>query len=157
MKARQFYEKVMIMGKKAPAPKQAAPAPKQAAPAPKQAAPAPAAKAPEAAAPAKKKEKVEGTNVALIRVLPEDVDIDLIKLKEQITKVLLEDIKDLEGNHKVCQLLVCKEEPIAFGLKALNLQVSMPEFMTGGTQPVEDALSKLPGVQRAEVGIVTRL
>ena len=66
-------------------------------------------------------------------------------------------VKDLEGKHKVCQLLACKEEPIAFGLKALNIQVSMPEFMAGGTQPVEDILSKLPGVQRVEVGIVTRL
>ncbi len=134
---------VMIMGKKAAAPKQEGPAPEK--------------KAPVAEAPAKKKEKVEGTNVALIRVLPEDVDIDLIKLKEQITNVLLSDVKDMEGKHKVCQLLVCKEEPIAFGLKALNIQVSMPEFMAGGTQPVEDVLSKLPGVQRVEVSIVTRL
>nr|MDO8087501.1 elongation factor 1-beta [Candidatus Sigynarchaeum springense] len=118
---------------------------------------APEKKAPETTAPAKKKEKVEGTNVALIRVLPEDVDIDLVKLKDQITNVLLSDVKDLEGNHKVCQLLQCKEEAIAFGLKALNLQVSMPEFMAGGTQPVEDVLSKLPGVQRVEVSIVTRL
>ncbi|MBN2150748.1 MAG: elongation factor 1-beta [Candidatus Lokiarchaeota archaeon] len=122
-----------------------------------QAGSAPGSEAPGAATPAKKKEKAEGTNVALIRVLPEDVDIDLINLKDQITNVLLTDVKDLEGNHKVCQLLVCKEEPIAFGLKALNLQVSMPEFMAGGTQPVEDVLSKLPGVQRVEVGIVTRL
>ncbi|MEX2680461.1 MAG: elongation factor 1-beta [Candidatus Sigynarchaeota archaeon] len=123
----------------------------------KQEKPAPEKSAPETAAPVKKKEKVEGTNVALIRVLPEDVDIDLAKLKDQITNVLLSDVKDLEGNHKVCQLLACKEEPIAFGLKALNLQVSMPELMAGGTQPVEDVLSKLPGVQRVEVGIVTRL
>ncbi len=142
MNDRRLNETVMTMGKKAAAPKQDAPAP--------------AAKAPEAA-PAKKKEKVEGTNVALIRVLPEDVDIDLKQLKEKITKVLLEDIVDMEGKHKVCQLMLCKEEPIAFGLIALNLQVSMPEFMAGGTQPVEDALNKLPGVQRAEVGIVTRL
>ena len=46
-----YSETVMIMGKKAAAPKPTAPAPEQ--------------KAPEAAAPAKKKEKVEGTNVAL--------------------------------------------------------------------------------------------
>jgi translation elongation factor aEF-1 beta len=144
---------VMIMGKKAAA----AAAPKPAAPAPKQSAPAPEQKAPEAKAPEKKKEKVEGTNVAVIRILPEDVDIDLSLLKDKITSVLLSDVKDMEGKHKVCQLMMCKEEPIAFGLKALNLHVSMPEFMAGGTQPVEDVLSKLPGVQRVEVSIVTRL
>ncbi|NMC04251.1 MAG: elongation factor 1-beta [Candidatus Lokiarchaeota archaeon] len=130
------------MGKKAATPAPAAPEPEKKAP---------------AAAEAPKKEKVEGTNVAIMKVLPDDVDVDLIKLKEQIANVLFNDIKDFEGKHKVCQLMVCKEEPIAFGLKALNLQVSMPEFMAGGTQPVEDALSKLPGVQRVEVSIVTRL
>nr|MDO8114670.1 elongation factor 1-beta [Candidatus Sigynarchaeota archaeon] len=119
---------------------------------------APEVKAPEAKEPEKKKkEKVEGTNVAVMKVLPEDTEIDLKLLKDKITDILLNDIIDKEGNHKVCQLLVCVEEPIAFGLVALKIQVSMPEFMAGGTQPVEDALSKLPGIQRVECEIVTRL
>lgn len=106
--------------------------------------------------PKKVKEKIEGTNVAIISVLPEDETVAFSELREKMEKVL-HDIVDLEGNPKVCQLMAMSEEEIAFGLKKLKIQVSMPEFMAGGTSPVEDALSKLPGVQRVEVDIITRL
>lgn len=92
-----------------------------------------------------------------MKVLPEDVDVDLTQLQATIEKVLQEDIKDMEGNHQLCQLMKCVEEPIAFGLKALKIHVAMPEKMSGGTTPVEEALGNLPGVQRVETEIVTRL
>jgi elongation factor 1-beta len=106
--------------------------------------------------PKKVKEKIEGTNVALISVLPEDETVDFSDLRQKMEEAL-HDIVDLEGNSKTCQLMAMSEEEIAFGLKKLKIQVSMPEFMAGGTQPVEDALSKLPGVQRVEVDVITRL
>jgi len=106
--------------------------------------------------PKKEKEKIEGTNVALISVLPEDETVDFSELRQKIEEIL-HDIVDLEGNPKVCQLMAMSEEEIAFGLKKLKIQVSMPEFMAGGTQPVEDALTKIPGIQRVEVDVITRL
>jgi elongation factor 1-beta len=92
-----------------------------------------------------------------MKVLPDDIDIDLKKLQGDIEKTLQENIKDTEGVHQLCQLVKCVEEPIAFGLKALKLQVTMPEDLKGGTTPVEDALAALPGVQRVETEMVTRL
>ncbi|MHA1792304.1 MAG: elongation factor 1-beta [Promethearchaeota archaeon] len=98
-----------------------------------------------------------GRNLCVMKVLPDDVDIDLKDLQGQIEKTLQEDIKDTEGNHQLCQLMKCVEEPIAFGLKALKIHVAIPEAMPGGTQPVEDALEKLSGVQRVETEIVSRI
>ncbi|HME52388.1 MAG TPA: elongation factor 1-beta [Candidatus Lokiarchaeia archaeon] len=106
--------------------------------------------------PKKVKEKIEGTNVAVISVLPEDETVDFSDLRQKLEEAL-HDIVDLEGNSKTCQLMAMSEEDIAFGLKKLKIQVSMPEFMAGGTQPVEDALTKIPGVQRVEVDVITRL
>ncbi|MHA1679955.1 MAG: elongation factor 1-beta [Promethearchaeota archaeon] len=96
-------------------------------------------------------------NLCVMKILPEDTDVDLKLLQDQIEKALQEDIKDVDGNHQLCQLMKCVEEPIAFGLKALKIHAAMPENMAGGTTPVEEALEKLPGVQRVETEIVTRL
>jgi len=92
-----------------------------------------------------------------MRILPEDVDTNLKELQSKIETMLLNDIKDVEGQHQRCQLVKCVEEPIAFGLKALKIHVVMPENMKGGTAPVEEALNTLPGVQRVETEIVSRM
>jgi elongation factor 1-beta len=49
------------------------------------------------------------------------------------------------------------EEEIAFGLKALKVFVIMPGVFEGGTQPVEDAFSKVKGVGQVDVEIVQTL
>jgi elongation factor 1-beta len=110
-----------------------------------------------AAKPEAKKEKVVGRNACIIKVLPEDTDMDMEQLKVDIENVLQNDVKDLDGNPVLCQLMGAQEEEIAFGLKALKIQVAAPENMPGGTQPIEDALSAIPGIQRVEVELVTRL
>jgi translation elongation factor aEF-1 beta len=53
-------------------------------------------------------------------------------------------------------LLSKDEEPIAFGLVALKLQISIPHEMAG-TDPVEQAISGVEGVQRVEVEMVSML
>lgn len=87
-----------------------------------------------------------GKNVlALMKVLPDDIDTDLDKLAEAISGQLPEG----------CVIEKKDEEPIAFGLKALKLRVIIPAETEGGTTPVEEAIAKVKGVQRVETEMVS--
>ena len=85
--------------------------------------------------------------IAIMKVLPDDVDTDLKKLLANIKKKLPDG----------CEIVKEEIEPIAFGLSALKLQVKIPYGMVGGTQPVEDAISGVPEVQRVETEMVSNL
>lgn len=82
----------------------------------------------------------------LLKIFPESVDVDLNKLIKSIKDKLPEEY----------QLISHKEEPIAFGLKALNVLISMPEIKEGGTYELEQIISKIEGVSEVEVLRVTR-
>ena len=84
--------------------------------------------------------------LVLLRVFPADVDVDLKKLVERIGEELGEEYS----------LLSCEEEPIAFGLKALKLLISMPELKEGGTYELERTIQGLNEVSEVEVLQVTR-
>ena len=77
---------------------------------------------------------------AKIRVMPESVDTDLELLKEKVKKALPESAR----------LHAFSLEPIAFGLKALIVAVILADA-EGGTELVEDAISKLDGVESVNV------
>jgi translation elongation factor 1B (aEF-1B) len=49
------------------------------------------------------------------------------------------------------------EEPLAFGIKALKILVSMPEDYEGGTDALEEAVRSVQGVEDVQVEAVTRL
>jgi len=85
--------------------------------------------------------------LVVMRILPEDVNIDLEELKERIRNSLPEGY-DI-ARHDI--------EPIAFGLKALRLYIIMPEQIEGGTEPLERLVNGVEGVSQAEVEIVHRL
>jgi len=85
--------------------------------------------------------------LVVMRILPEDVNIDLEELKERIRNSLPEGYKI--ARHDI--------EPIAFGLKALRLYIIMPEQTEGGTEPLERLVNEVEGVSQAEVEIVHRL
>lgn len=88
--------------------------------------------------------------LAVIRILPEDDGVKLEELKEGLKMALPQGNKNLFV-HKF------EEEEIAFGLKALKAFVIMPGDYEGGTQPVEDAFSKVRGVGQVDVEIVQTL
>lgn len=88
--------------------------------------------------------------LAVIRILPEDDGVKLEELKEGLKTALPQGNKNLFV-HKF------EEEEIAFGLKALKAFVIMPGDYEGGTQPVEDAFSKVRGVGQVDVEIVQTL
>ncbi|MEM0001521.1 MAG: elongation factor 1-beta [Desulfurococcaceae archaeon] len=83
----------------------------------------------------------------VVRVLPEDVSINMEQLVENIKQKLPEQYS----------LKAWDEEPIAFGLKALRILVTMPEETEGGTEPLEELINSIPGVSQVEVLMVHRV
>ena len=74
------------------------------------------------------------------RILPEGLEVDLGKLLENIRKALPEGAK----------VKASEQKEVAFGLKALHILIVMDD-KKGGSDVVEDALSKVPGVQGVEM------
>ncbi len=87
-----------------------------------------------------------GEVVATIKLMPENPDVDIAKIKEDIEKSIPEEAE----LHKI------EEEPIAFGLIALNVMVVVGDI-EGGTEKVEEILSKIENVSSVEVVDVRRL
>ncbi len=75
-----------------------------------------------------------------LKVMPEDVDVDLEKIYEKIKEVAPEkvEIKDY------------KIEPIAFGLKALLVMAVMPDEGGIGDELIEK-IQSIEGVESVEV------
>lgn len=87
-----------------------------------------------------------GEVVATIKLMPESPDVDLEKIKEDIIKSIPEDAEF----HKI------EEDPIAFGLVALKLMVVVGDT-EGGTEKVEENLSKVENISSVEVEDIRRL
>ena len=90
-----------------------------------------------------------------MKVLPEDIDIDLKDLQDKIEKTLQEEIKDTEGVHQLCQLVKCVEEPIAFGLKAFKVTMLIPD-KSGLIDELDNKMSSIPHVNSVETLSVSR-
>jgi len=83
-----------------------------------------------------------GEVAVTIRLMPESADVDLDRLEAEVrakTKV-----------HSIAR------EPIAFGLEALRIIAVVPDA-AGGTDPLEEALSSIPGVGNVQVIDVRRV
>ncbi len=83
----------------------------------------------------------------IMRVFPEDIDVNLENLVKEIEERLPEGYS----------VKAWDEEPIAFGLKALRLIITMPEESEGGTEPLEELISQIPRVSQVEVLMVHRV
>ena len=80
-----------------------------------------------------------GEVVATLKIMPESPDVDLEALKAAEAEF-----------HKI------EEEPIAFGLVALNL-IFIIEDGEGGTESTEEAMAKLADVASVEITDTRRL
>jgi elongation factor 1-beta len=87
-----------------------------------------------------------GSVIVTYKVFPEDIMENFDDLKKQIENSLPEFAK-LEGYG---------EEPIAFGLVALLVQVRFPEDKTGIVDEFETALGKIKRVSQAQTLMVRR-
>jgi elongation factor 1-beta len=81
-----------------------------------------------------------GATLVTYKVFPEDIVECFDTLKVEITKILPATSK-IEG---------WGEEPVAFGLKALLVQVRFPEDVTGVVDDFEVALGKITGVSQVQ-------
>ena len=82
---------------------------------------------------------------AILKVVPESPEIDLEALKETIKNTI-----DADSFERI------EEEPIGFGLIALNVTIVVDDG-EGGTEPAEEALAALDEIQSVEVTDVRRL
>jgi len=82
-----------------------------------------------------------------IKILPADLEVDLVKLKDDIQSALPEEVK-VAGS---------RVEPIAFGLNALILQVILPEDRGGDLERLEEAIRETNGVGETETLMVSRV
>jgi len=87
-----------------------------------------------------------GEVAARIKIMPSGMDVDLNKLKEALTKVVPAGAR-VHG---------FSEEPVAFGLKALIVVVKVGDI-EGGTEKVEEAFSKVKGVESVSVDELGRM
>lgn len=84
--------------------------------------------------------------VMTLRIMPDDVEVDLDDLLERI-KSVIPDGTDLGAT---------ETQPVAFGLQALRMNLARDESM-GGTDDIEDAISAVEGVAQVEVERVSRM
>ncbi len=78
-----------------------------------------------------------------LRVMPEDVDVDLEKVYEKIKEIAPENV----------EIRDYKIQPIAFGLKALLVVAVMPDEGGIGDKLVEN-IKQIEGVESVEVDAV---
>ena len=74
------------------------------------------------------------------KVMPESLETDLNELKEKLNNDL----------GQICRVNKIEERPLAFGLKALIVQVIMKDG-EGVVDMLEEKIRSLPGVQNADV------
>ncbi|UCE11595.1 MAG: elongation factor 1-beta [Candidatus Thorarchaeota archaeon] len=84
--------------------------------------------------------------VITLKIMPEDIDVDIMDLLERVKQSVPEGT-DVRANEIV---------PVAFGLKAIRMNVAREEAM-GGTDDIEAAISALDGVSQVEVEMVSRM
>ncbi|MFW9925590.1 MAG: elongation factor 1-beta [Candidatus Thorarchaeota archaeon] len=84
--------------------------------------------------------------VMTLKIMPEDLEVDLDDLLERI-KTAIPEGTDLGAT---------ETQPVAFGLKALRMNLSRDESM-GGTDDIEAAISTVEGVSQVEVERVSRM
>ena len=87
-----------------------------------------------------------GSIIVTYKVFPEDIVENFDDLKKKIQNIMPE-FSAIEGYG---------EEPIAFGLVALLVQVKFPEDKTGIVDEFEERLAKISGISQAQTFMVRR-
>ncbi|MDR1993538.1 MAG: elongation factor 1-beta [Nitrososphaerota archaeon] len=87
-----------------------------------------------------------GAILVVYKVFPEDIVKNFDPLKEKVTAIL----------PKAAAIEGWGTEDIAFGLRALLVQVRFPEDLEGVVEEFEVALAKIPGVSQAEAFNIRR-
>jgi elongation factor 1-beta len=86
--------------------------------------------------------------IVTFKIMPENPDQDLDRITKEAEKKIISFAGDTE--HKV------EQEPIAFGLIAIKILFVLDEAK-GGTEQLEEEITKIDGVQSVEVIDVRRI
>ncbi len=81
-----------------------------------------------------------------LKIMPDGIDVNMDDLLERVKGAIPEGT-DVGANEVI---------PVAFGLKALRMNVVREESM-GGTDDIEAAITALDGVAQVEVEMVSRM
>ncbi len=81
-----------------------------------------------------------------LKIMPDGIDVNMDDLLERVKSAIPEGT-DVGANEVI---------PVAFGLKALRMNVVREESM-GGTDDIEAAITALDGVAQVEVEMVSRM
>ncbi len=84
--------------------------------------------------------------VITLKIMPDGIDVSMDDLLERVKGAIPEGT-DVRANEVI---------PVAFGLKALRMNVVREESM-GGTDDIEEAITALDGVAQVEVEMVSRM
>ena len=84
--------------------------------------------------------------IITLKIMPDGIDVSMDDLLERVKSAIPEGT-DVRANEVI---------PVAFGLKALRMNVAREESM-GGTDDIEAAISALDGVAQVEVEMVSRI
>jgi elongation factor 1-beta len=81
-----------------------------------------------------------GIVAVIVKILPDSPDANLEEIKSLVSKEL-----ESQGSKNIS----IEEEPIAFGLSALNIKFAWPEEKN--TDLIENSLSKIPHVNSVKI------
>ncbi|MFB3888703.1 MAG: elongation factor 1-beta [Candidatus Bathyarchaeia archaeon] len=87
-----------------------------------------------------------GTVIVTYKIFPEDIINDFAPLKKEIESRL----------PKFAEVSGYGEEPVAFGLKALLVQIRFPEDQTGIVDELETKLAEIKGISQVQTLMVRR-
>ena len=85
--------------------------------------------------------------VVSLRIMPRDIDIDLSEIEKKVKKEIVDFCDSKEFKTQI--------QPIAFGLKALNIIFVMEESK-GSTEKLEGNINRIEGIESVEVTDVRR-
>lgn len=91
--------------------------------------------------------------IVTLKVMPSSPEEDLNPIREATVKLIAE-FGGKVGTMRDGTIAI-KEEPVAFGLKAVVFMFSMSEDI-GGTEELEKKVAELPGVNSVQVTDVRR-
>ncbi|MCW4017179.1 MAG: elongation factor 1-beta [Candidatus Bathyarchaeota archaeon] len=87
-----------------------------------------------------------GSVIVTYKIFPEDIVKDFTPLKTQIQN-LMPEFAEITGYG---------EDPIAFGLVALLVQIKFPEDQQGIVDELETKLTEMPGISQVQTLMVRR-
>lgn len=83
-----------------------------------------------------------GAVAITFRILPDEADTDLEKIKSGVRQALEGSLRDLQ------------EQPVAYGLKAI-VAIAVVRDEAGGSERLEQSIASIPGVGSVETVDVT--